>query len=242
MKPRALRLRRTIVLAGQETDYTARVCARSRNIRLTVSARGLAVSMPRGVPQTRVEAVLLEKSAWILKHLAAVAARQPTPIDWREGARLPYRGCELRLSFAPLVHVPQPVLVDGELRVGRAAQGDARDIEQAVVRWYRAQAHACFAERVAIYSDRLGVLRPRVLLSNARTRWGSCNARREVRLNWRLIMAPQEQLDYVVAHELAHLLEMNHSPAFWALVGRIFPDYARVRKALRLSAPRYGIV
>ncbi|MDA8094846.1 MAG: SprT family zinc-dependent metalloprotease [Betaproteobacteria bacterium] len=242
MKPLAQRLRRTIVLAGQETDYTARVCARSRNIRLTVSARGLAVSIPRGVPQTRVDAVLLEKSAWILKHLAALAARLATPIQWREGERLPYRGHDIRLSFAPLVFVPQPVLVDGELRVGKAVEWDLCDIEQAIVRWYRAQAKACFAERVAIYSDRMGVLRPRILLSNAKTRWGSCNARREVRLNWRLIMAPQEQLDYVVAHELAHLLEMNHSPAFWAHVGRVFPDYARVRKALRLSGPRYGML
>jgi predicted metal-dependent hydrolase len=86
--------------------------------------------------------------------------------------------------------------------------------------------------RVATLAERAGIAMPRFMLSSAMGRWGSCNTRREVRLAWRLVKAPAEMVDYVVCHELAHLRHMNHSAAFWAEVGRQFPDYRRVREAL----------
>ena len=93
-----------------------------------------------------------------------------------------------------------------------------QQIEEIVMEWYRDQALTCFSERIAFYADKLGVARPQLRLSRAKTLWGSCNSRGVVHLHWRLIQMPLNLVDYVVAHELSHLIEMNHSPAFWQTV------------------------
>lgn len=99
--------------------------------------------------------------------------------------------------------------------------------------WYNKQAVTCFNKRVEWYANMLGVPAPSVRLSRAKTRWGSCNSHGVIRLNWRLIQMPIHLVDYVVAHELAHLIEMNHSPVFWHLVKSIFPDYQAARLELK---------
>ena len=102
----------------------------------------------------------------------------------------------------------------------------------------------CFSERVEHYRvlARDLELSPDVLLSSARTRWGSCHASGRIRLNWRLVQMPPRLLDYVVAHEVAHLLEMNHSPRFWRTCGTLVPDYAARRNELRREGHRYLLV
>lgn len=100
----------------------------------------------------------------------------------------------------------------------------------------RAQARARFAERIAHFAPQLGVQPGGLRVSSARTRWGSASTRGTISLNWRLLCLPDELLDYVVVHELAHLREMHHGPAFWALVATVLPDYAQRRAALRRHA------
>jgi predicted metal-dependent hydrolase len=118
-----------------------------------------------------------------------------------------------------------------------------QSVSRAVHQWLHEQALLCFEERVAHYRQLLGVnLAPKVLLSSARTRWGSCHSSGRIHLNWRLIQMPARLIDYVVAHEVAHLLEMNHSQRFWRAVGRLVPDYAERRKQLRLEGHRYLLV
>jgi hypothetical protein len=102
-----------------------------------------------------------------------------------------------------------------------------------VLQWYRREALEDFTRRMQLLTNRLGVEMPPIALSSARTRWGSCNSRGEIRLNWRLIQAPPHIIHYVVAHELAHLKEMNHSPKFWAIVAKLCPDYIASRHALK---------
>jgi predicted metal-dependent hydrolase len=99
--------------------------------------------------------------------------------------------------------------------------------------WLQRQARRLFDERCALYAQRLGVQVRRIGLSSAATRWGSANADGSIRLNWRLIHFSVPIIDYVVAHELAHLREMNHGPAFWGVVRSLIPDYERSRDALR---------
>lgn len=111
-----------------------------------------------------------------------------------------------------------------------------QQIEHVVMNWYFEQAHACFKARIAHYSPKLGVVvtrLPHFRLSRAKTRWGSCNSKGVIHLNWRLIQLPIELIDYVVAHELSHLIEMNHSPAFWAQVERIYPNFRAARTRLK---------
>jgi predicted metal-dependent hydrolase len=114
---------------------------------------------------------------------------------------------------------------DGRLHVALAQPADVDAIRAAVVKWYRRHAQSNFSARIDEFATRLHVPRPRLFLSSARTRWGSCNARCEIRLNWRLIQATQPTIDYVVVHELAHLVEMNHSRQFWSLVESVCPYY-----------------
>jgi len=106
-------------------------------------------------------------------------------------------------------------------------------IRDAVQGWLQRQALALFEERCAFYAARLGVNIRRLRLSSAQTRWGSASADGTVRLNWRLIHFALPSIDYVVAHELAHLHEMNHSPAFWEVVRSVMPDYQARRGSLR---------
>jgi len=112
-------------------------------------------------------------------------------------------------------------------------------VRASVVKWYRRHAQVHFRDRVAHYSARLGVEPPRVFLSSARTRWGSCNAKREVRLNWRLMQAAAPVIDYVIAHELAHLKELNHSVRFWRVVERLCPEFRAPQAELNAMTQHY---
>jgi len=98
------------------------------------------------------------------------------------------------------------------------------------------RARALFLERLTYYAGKLGVPVPPLRLSSAKSRWGSCNTKGEIRLSWRLIHFSPDLIDYVIVHELAHLKEMNHSPRFWAVVARLYPDWQTARAALKQQA------
>jgi predicted metal-dependent hydrolase len=116
------------------------------------------------------------------------------------------------------------------LRVYVSAPEAVRGI---VIAWYHDQAISYFNERVVAMAARLGATPRRLAISNAKHLWGSCNSNGEVRLNWRLMQADPEVIDYVVVHELAHLKHMDHSPRFWATVASICPEYRRLREELK---------
>jgi len=109
----------------------------------------------------------------------------------------------------------------------------AREIEKIVMDWYYQQARIYFRKRIKYFSEKLRVTCPQLRLSHARTQWGSCDMRGIVHLNWRLIHLSIRLVDYVIAHELSHLIEMNHSSAFWRTVESICPDYLAVRDELK---------
>jgi predicted metal-dependent hydrolase len=119
----------------------------------------------------------------------------------------------------------------GVLRV-ITRDGREESIRRVVVGWYKRAARELLVPRVHELSARAGIASPKVMISSAMARWGSCNSRREVRLAWRLVKAPRELIDYVICHELAHLRHMNHSAAFWAEVERQLPGHAALRKRL----------
>jgi predicted metal-dependent hydrolase len=124
----------------------------------------------------------------------------------------------------------------------RLLAGNSPALAQTVTDWLRQQALHCFGLRIAHYHPQIGVAGPQVRLSDARTRWGSCHSSGRIRLNWRLVQMPLHLIDYVVAHELAHLREMNHSPRFWRTVGLMVPDYAARRREIRTDGHRYLLV
>jgi hypothetical protein len=228
--------RHAVRLPGAEVAYALRRSSR-RSIGLVVDAQGLRVAAPRGATLAQVEQALQAKAAWILRHLAAqqeqqLRRREAQPV-WGAQALLPYLGAPLRLQAEAGAW---RLDVEGErLHVPLPATAAPAQWATALRGWLQARALAVFQERCALHAPRMGVRPARLALSAARTRWGSASVTGVVRLNWRLVHLAPALIDYVVVHELAHLREMNHSPAFWAHVRAVLPDYASRRAALRAA-------
>lgn len=201
--------------------------ARRRTIGIAVDAHGLHAAAPRWVTLAEVEAFIREKQVWVLRKLQEARANVRPPFVWHEGVRLPYLGGELAVFAAPRGAASRLTGERLELEIGDLALRDA------ALGWLRTRALALFEARVADLAPRLEVDVRRVSLSNARTQWGSCSTGGRVRLSWRLIHLRLALIDYVVAHELAHLRHMNHSTRFWRTVAQIYPGYEAVRAELR---------
>ena len=227
---------RHVMLNDNEVAYTLMRCRR-KTIGMRISAEGMTVRVPLTESVSRIEVVLQKRASWIVQKLAEWKNKKSAGPAWCEGEILPLLGepWEVTLTSGGLVRMVRASTdVQAKDRHPLSMPSvTTRQIELGVMSWYRDEAMVCFRERLALYADRLGVELPQLRLSHARTLWGSCSARGVIRLNWRLIQKPLELVDYVVAHELSHLIEMNHSRAFWQVVESIYPNYAVARKQLR---------
>lgn len=168
----------------------------------------------------------------MLRKLQAWESRRPAPRLWQDGELVDYLGRQLRLMLVPQHYSLAQLQDDDVLMLSLPEPHTADTVRAALVKWYRRHAQGYFRTRVEHYSAELAIEMPRVFISNARSQWGSCNVKREVRLSWRLMQAAPHVVDYVVAHELAHLKQMNHSERFWRVVERLCPDYLSARAEL----------
>ncbi len=180
-----------------------------------------------------IEVALGERAAWIVRALAEWRARQRNvlPREWKTGEPILYRGRELALA----VHPARKKAVDADLlnlTVLHPAAPDGEQVGAFVGSWLRDEALRLLVPRVTEFAARITPAAPTVKLTNARSEWGSCNQRGVIRLNWRLVHLPPHLAHYIVAHEVAHLVELNHSPRFWNLVEALFPAHAAARRAL----------
>lgn len=224
---------RSIDLEGREISYRLRRSAR-RSFALHVDPRGVRVAVPGRAALEEIERFVLAHGNWILEKLDVHARRAAvSAFDPCDGSIFPVMGRSSRLRVGPVGRPRWIMAADGVEELHVPAKGDRR---AAIVRALRQRALPWFEGRVETFCRRLGIAPPPLRLSSARTRWGSCSARSGIRLHWRLIHLPPELSDYVVAHEVAHLLEMNHSPRFWAVVGELYPDWKRARVRLREAA------
>ena len=226
-------MQRRVALAGEVVDYRL-VRARRRSIGMQIGLDGLTVRAPTWVALREIEAALVERSAWISRGIEQWRRRQRDvlPREWKSGAPILYRGNELALAISQAA-APSITAELFHLRIRHPAPHDESKIALTVGRWLREEALRVTQPRLASYSARLRGSPPPLRLSNARSEWGNCNSRGEIRLNWRLVLLPPELADYVIAHEVAHLVELNHSPRFWAVVESLFPDHATARRSLR---------
>jgi predicted metal-dependent hydrolase len=224
---------RKVSLAGELVEYRL-IRARRRTIGMEVDLSGLSVRAPRWVTLSEIEEALIERAQWIVKAIAEWRARRRDvmPREWKSGAPILYRGRELSLEVFPSRRTGiAPDLF--HLTVLHPQAHDEAEVAGLVGKWLRDEAWALVAPQVDIYAGRLTTTaKPVLRLSNARSEWGSCNARGEIRLNWRLVQLPPTLAEYVVAHEVAHLVELNHSPRFWALVESLMPGHAALRREL----------
>lgn len=229
---------RVLVLPDRRLTYTL-VRRRRRSIGLKVDGDGLTVAAPPREPYHHLERVLLERRDWIIEKLAQMEARRLPPRQWLSGERLLLLGEALELYLYRTHTRAEPIRTASRLLVGVRDPADREQVAAHVGAWYRRLAERHFGQRLAVLAKRLPVEPPPFRLSEARTSWGACTPEGRLRLSWRLIKAPPAQIDYVIAHELAHLRHMNHSPAFWQTVERIFPDWRTQRAALERDGYLY---
>ena len=203
-----------------------------RTLRITVDATGLAVTAPLRAPLRAVESFLREKERWILRKLEHWS-RVPRPrlLRMESGALLPLRGAEIPLVLREAGRTS--VHEDGGELIVRAP--GPRRAAQALVRWLKLQALESLTPRAAHFAALLGFPAPRVGITSARGQWGVCVEGGRIRLNWRLVHLREALADYVVAHEVAHLAQMNHSPRFWSLVETLYPAWREAREQLELA-------
>ena len=208
-----------------EITYTVRRSARARRIRVTVdAARGVQVVLPRRAAEREAAAAVRELGPWIRRRVGELQRAQET-VSAR-GDTLPYLGRTLRLRPEPgrsRVH-----LTDGELLVP-----DGPERAAAIERWYRHAARTEISARLDRACQTAGLWYERLTIRGQRTRWASCSPTKAMSFNWRLLLAPEPVLDYVVWHEVCHLTIMDHSPRFWEMVERYCPDYQLHRDWLR---------
>jgi len=238
------RAQREVHLDGHRVAYELRR-ARRKSIGFVVGPEGLSVSAPRWVGVGEVECALREKARWILRKLHEQRERarrlDQAKIDWRDGTSIPFLGetvivvIDPRATGAVLNHAADtlPGVPRLTLHVGLPQGAAPEQLRDTVQSWLQRQARRIFDERCAEFAARLAVRVRRISLSSASTRWGSANADGSIRLNWRLVHFGMPTIDYVVAHELAHLREMNHSDAFWDVVRSVMPDFESARGTLK---------
>ena len=201
--------------------------AKRRTLSLAVQPDGsVLVRAPRLLPRTAIDRFVRDRADWIEKQRAIEALRPAHPFD--TGDTLPFCGEALSL-----VCVPAARCVRRAGSVLTVPAGDREQVRARVIGWYRAQARAVFAARVRALAPLAGVTPGPVRVSSAKTRWGSCGNGDSVNLNWRLLLAPPEILDYVAVHELCHIGQRDHSGAFWARVAAIVPDWKQKREWLK---------
>jgi predicted metal-dependent hydrolase len=216
-----------IEIDGQVLPIVIRRLGNARRMTLRVAPDGSEVrlSLPRWGRTAEALAFARSRQDWLAEQLAAVPKTQaPAP-----GGSISYRGQILRIE-----HTAQgrrkPELAEDAIRIG----GPTESLGTRLRRWLEAEARVLLAEDLAFYCARAGRTAPRLALSNARRRWGSCGPDGAIRINWRLVMAPDSVRRSVVAHEVAHLLHFDHSPRFHALLAELFEgDLAKANAWLK---------
>lgn len=236
----------SIRFGSTPVHYGIRRSARRKTVTVAVDPEdGVLLTAPADVAVTKLDAVVRARAPWILERLRWVD--QPEDVaparEFVSGESFYYLGRTYRLRVATAAGEPVCRMEAGFLVVSPAASDDpaqrAASVRPLLEEWFRLRAVERIPERVAAWRDRVEVSDVgEVLVRAQQKRWASCDARGTLRFNWRLIGAPMRLVDYVVAHELVHLLHADHTPQFWSALGRAMSDYEDRREALRLLGPR----
>lgn len=218
-----------VMLAGRSIPYVLVRNPRSRHVRMSLTPEGLRVSAPARLPAHEIDRAVRSKERWLLRHRELLEPAPDAPLV--DGQMLPFLDGEIELGVRHAARGAVRLRAEeGRLAV---AAPDAHAVRPLVERAYRQAARGWFGLMCDIYAERLGVRFTSIGIRDPRTRWGSCSARGALSFSWRLMMAPERVAEYVVVHEMAHLVHLDHSPAFWDLVRRVSPAHDADRAWLR---------
>ncbi len=224
-------------LEGQKICYRIVQSKRARRMRITVSASGVTVTLPFGLKVVEAERMIQQNAGWVLEQLKRVSKKAAS------GSGLPsdvvlLRGKPYKIEIieekerASRIHISE----GREKLLARVPAGSARSPRSLVEPWLKQQARKEIEEMVKQQAARMHLTVKSISIRDQRTRWGSCSSKGALSFNWRLVMAPPAVLEYVVIHELAHIRQPNHSPAFWNVVAQYTPNYKVLRQWLRKNA------
>lgn len=213
---------REIDLLGNSTEYEVRRSTDATEPRIDVDIHGVTVVLPKSDDVQPAE-FLKENAAWVVEKQRSYDTHRAQIPDrtFEAGEHFPYLGDDRELVVEPCrTHE----VCEDVIRLRQSAV-DQSSVKQVLANFYRGRAREYLTDRVDHYAECMGVDYENLELRNQRTRWGSCSTAGTISLNWRLVMAPPEVIDYLVVHELAHLTEQHHGRAFWRRVREHVPDY-----------------
>jgi len=234
MRPLIILGTRQIVLDGRIVSYTLKRSPRARYVRLEVRPQdGLTIIVPRRYDLRHLDDVLRARARWILRKIeSCIQCSRPTENRLlASGDSVPYLGQPLRLRITS-DHVKRGAVVlrDNDLLVIKPVTES--DDGTLLELWYRHQANTFIRARADLLAGELGIRYGRITIRAQQTRWASCSPKGNLSFNWRLMMAPEKVVDYVIIHELTHLTEMNHTARFWRLLETRCPNWTEQRKWL----------
>ncbi len=201
-----------------------------KNLSLHIDESGdVVVRAPLRMPESLIDRFVVKNSAWIEKHQTKVRQRleENPPRQFVPGDKFHFLGEEYELEFRE--NAPKSIVLEGGF-ITRPAE--AEDIKRRLRKWYRHEAYFYLTERLAIYAEKYNLPYKGLKITSAARRWGSCTSAGNINFPWRIMMCPEKIIHYVVAHEMAHLLQMNHSPRFWREVEKMCFAYRGKRKWL----------
>jgi predicted metal-dependent hydrolase len=220
----------------EEIEYTVRRSSRARHARIVVDAGGVEVVLPQRMALRHVPPLVEEKRRWIERTLRRFREAERALPVLSDGGVVPYLGRSMLLRIRVEPGRVRPfVSRRGDVLHVRVGEGGADAVRDALERWYRRRARVEVAARLDAAVRRAGTRYTKLTIRSQRTRWASCSSSGAMSFNWRLLLAPEEILDYVVEHEVAHLEVLDHSPRFWKLLASRCPGYREHERWLRVN-------
>ncbi len=226
-----------------EIDYKIRRSHRRTTVSIAIDPKdGVVVTAPPQVTQQRLDRVVLDRGHWIARGLRRQSSHPPVASskEFVGGEGFSYLGKQyrLRVETGPV----GPLQLRGrflclEVPIGLPEVSLARVMRAALVDWYRARARKYLPARSRVWAKKLDVEPSQFEIFEPTTRWGSSSKDGSIRINWRIIQCPTSIIDYVLAHEFVHLVHRDHSRAYWALLGRVMPDYEARKGRLKEMGP-----
>ena len=209
---------------------------RKKTISIKITMDKVSIIVPKNLPMSDIKELLIKKSAWIQKKLQLQSQIKPIDVKkYASGEMFSFLGEEypLMVKQADTLFVE----LDNKQLLVTLPKGEdhPQKIKKILSIWYQREADRILRERVAHYAKLIAVQPTAIEIKTYKARWGSCTIHAKIQFNWKLIMAPYHIIDYVVVHELCHIIEHNHSPAFWHQVEKIMPDYKENKQWLKLN-------
>lgn len=227
-------------------SYSLEFQEKSKDVAISVGlGEGIRVSAPIGIELTQLDKILYKKAPWIIKKKAALEEIEvpAAPKEFISGEKFSYLGRNYRLKVHRYYNIKNTTLnfkqgrFIAEVPASMADSEKETNLKLSFKDWYTLHGSKKVEERLQIYCPKMQLEPSDVVIKEQQKRWGTCTSDGTIYLNWRIMMAPMQIIDYVLVHELAHLKHQNHSPEYWRFVRSILPDYEHRKEWLRINGP-----